>query len=103
MERCHLTMAGEIDMANAEDYLALARAIIAGCHAEADTCLTIDLSGVTFMSSSGLNMLVEVRRATTDAGMELRLVRIPEREPPAEEPEDDPSYWDAARWFRERT
>jgi len=79
MERCQLTMAGEIDMANAEDYLALARAIIAGCHAEADTCLTIDLSGVTFMSSSGLNMLVEVRRATTDAGMELRLVRILER------------------------
>jgi anti-anti-sigma regulatory factor len=24
-------------------------------------------------------MLVELRRATTDAGMELRLVRIPER------------------------
>jgi len=31
MERCHLTMAGEIDMANAEDYLELTRAIIAGC------------------------------------------------------------------------
>ena len=70
-------MAGEIDMANAEDYLELARAIIAGCRT--DACLTIDLSGVTFMSSSGLVMLVEVRKAATEAGMELRLVRIPER------------------------
>ena len=40
----------------------------------------------------------EVKREGEDV-----LVRIPEREPPAEEPEDDPSYWDAARWFRERT
>ena len=77
MERCHLTLAGEIDMANAEDYLALARVIIAGC--ETDACLTIDLSGVTFMSSSGLSILVEIREATTDAGMELRLVHIPDR------------------------
>jgi hypothetical protein len=28
--QCHLTLTGEIDMANAEDYLALAQAIIAG-------------------------------------------------------------------------
>ena len=40
----------------------------------------------------------EVKREGEDV-----LVRIPAREPPAEEPEDDPSYWDAARWFRERT
>ena len=31
------------------------------------------------------------------------LVRIPEPEPPTEEHDDDPSYWDAERWFRERT
>ena len=77
IERRHLTLAGEIDMANAEDFLQLARAIIAGCHT--DAYLTIDLSGVTFMSSSGLNMLVQIRKATTDAGIELRLVRIPDR------------------------
>ena len=64
-------------MANAEDFLELARAIIAGC--KADAGLTIDLSGVTFMGSSGLAMLVQIRKAATDAGMELRLVRVPER------------------------
>jgi Ferredoxin subunits of nitrite reductase and ring-hydroxylating dioxygenases len=31
------------------------------------------------------------------------LVRIPEGEPPQEDPEDDPSFWDAERWFRKRT
>ncbi|HEX5042772.1 MAG TPA: Rieske 2Fe-2S domain-containing protein [Candidatus Polarisedimenticolaceae bacterium] len=31
------------------------------------------------------------------------LVRIPEREPAQQEPEDDPSFWDAERWFRKRT
>lgn len=28
------------------------------------------------------------------------LVRIPEKQPVEEEPEDDPSFWDAERWFR---
>ena len=28
------------------------------------------------------------------------LVRIPETQPAREEPEDDPSFWDAERWFR---
>ena len=31
------------------------------------------------------------------------LVRVPEPEPRREEPEDDPAYWDAERWFRDRT
>jgi hypothetical protein len=31
------------------------------------------------------------------------LVRVLEPEPPAEEPQDDPSFWDAERWFRKRT
>jgi nitrite reductase (NADH) small subunit/3-phenylpropionate/trans-cinnamate dioxygenase ferredoxin subunit len=30
------------------------------------------------------------------------LVRIPEREAARKEPEDDPSFWDAERWFRKR-
>jgi anti-anti-sigma factor len=77
IQRRHPILAGEIDMANAEDFLQLARAIIAGC--QTDACLTIDLSGVTFMSSSGLAMLVQIRKAATAAGMELRLVRVPKR------------------------
>jgi anti-sigma B factor antagonist len=72
---CRLALTGEIDMANAEDYLALARVMIAGAGTE--PCFTIDLSGVTFMGSSGLRMLLDIRKAATDAGMELRLAGTP--------------------------
>jgi anti-sigma B factor antagonist len=75
--RCRLTLTGEIDMANAQDSLALAQALIAECQTEA--CITIDLSGVTFMGSTGLAMLVGIRKAATDAGMELRLAGTPPR------------------------
>jgi anti-sigma B factor antagonist len=42
-------------------------------------CFTIDLSGVTFMGSTGLAMLVGIRKAATNAGMELRLDGTPAR------------------------
>ena len=74
--RC-LTLTGEIDLANAEDYLAAARAMIAECNTA--PCFTIDLSGVTFMGSTGLAMLVGIRKAATNAGMELRLDGTPAR------------------------
>ena len=72
---CRLTLTGEIDLANAEDYLAVARATIAKC--KTASRFTIDLSGVTFMGSSALTMLVEIRKAATDAEMELRLAGSP--------------------------
>jgi anti-sigma B factor antagonist len=75
--RCRLTLTGEIDLANAEDYLAAARAMIAEC--KTTPCFTIDLSGVTFMGSTGLAMLVGIRKAATNAGMELRLDGTPAR------------------------
>ena len=76
-DRCRLTLTGEIDLANAGDYLPVARAVITECKAE--PCFTIDLSGVTFIDSTGLAMLVGIRKATTDAGMELRLAGTPRR------------------------
>ena len=75
--RCGLTLTGEIDLANAENYRAAAEAIIAGCNG--DPCFTIDLSGVTFMDSTGLAMLVDIRNVASDAGMELRLDGTPPR------------------------
>ena len=74
---CRLTLTGEIDLANCDDYLAVARGIIAGCTTE--PCFTVDLSGVTFMDSCGLKMLVDMGNAATDAGMELRLDGTPPR------------------------
>ena len=75
--RCGLTLTGEIDLANAENYRAAAEAIIAGCNG--DPCFTIDLSGVTFMDSTGLAMLVGIRNVASGAGMELRLDGTPPR------------------------
>ena len=75
--RCRLTLTGEIDLANAGDYLAVARAMIAECRTAPR--FTIDLSGVTFMGSSALGMLVGIRKAATNAGMELRLDGTPAR------------------------
>jgi len=75
--RCRLTLNGEIDLANAGDYLAVAREMIAECRTA--PFFTIDLSGVTFMGSSGLGMLVGIRKAATNAGMELRLDGTPAR------------------------
>jgi anti-sigma B factor antagonist len=73
--RCRLTLTGEIDLANTPIYLAAARAIIARC--KTAPCFTIDLSGVTFMGTSGLTMLVEIRKAATAADMELQLAGSP--------------------------
>jgi anti-sigma B factor antagonist len=75
--RCRLTLTGEIDLANAEDHLATARAMIAECNTA--PCFTIDLSGVTLMGSTGLAMLVGIRKAATNARMELRLDGTPAR------------------------
>jgi anti-anti-sigma factor len=69
--RCRLTLTGEIDVANAENYLAVAQAIIAGY--KTDPRFTIDLSDITFIDCMGLGMLVAIRNAATDARMELRL------------------------------
>jgi anti-sigma B factor antagonist len=72
---CWLTLTGEIDLANAAEYLQVARGMIA--ERRTDPCFTSDLSNVTFMDSTGLGMLVDIRNAATNAGMELRLAGTP--------------------------
>ena len=75
-DRCRVILTGEIDLANAEEFLVLAQAMIAECP---EARFTIDLSGVTFIDSTGLAMLVRIRTAATDAGMDLRLAGTPPR------------------------
>ena len=75
-DRCRVILTGEIDLANAEEFLVLAQVMIAECP---EARFTIDLSGVTFIDSTGLAMLVRIRRAATDAGMDLRLAGTPPR------------------------
>ena len=58
-----LFLSGEIDMASAEGITSALRALI-----EAGGPVTIDLSDVTFMDSTGLHVLVEAARALGDRG-----------------------------------
>ncbi|MGW3358611.1 STAS domain-containing protein [Streptomyces bungoensis] len=42
-----------------------------------NACLVLDLSGVTFCDSSGLNALLEAGRIAADKGKSLALARVP--------------------------
>jgi len=65
-----LSVAGEIDLATAEAFRDQLRRLIAEAHSPA----LVDLSGVTFMDSSGVDALASARRRAGDAGVELILV-----------------------------
>jgi anti-anti-sigma factor len=62
-------VSGEVDMATAP---ALGQAIEGT--SELTTRVIVDLSGVTFLDSSALNMLVVAKRALAGRGVELRVV-----------------------------
>ena len=66
---CAVTVSGEIDAHSAP----LLADHLSDC-AATDTDIAIDLSGVSFMDSSGLRMLIELRQRVEDAphGLVLR-------------------------------
>jgi anti-sigma B factor antagonist len=64
MTRCHL--GGEVDMANVPTY----EAELMG-HLGTDPHLVVDCTDLTFIDSSGLNMLVRVRNAARQCGGDL--------------------------------
>ena len=67
-----LLLSGEIDLASAD---ALRRAGIRAVDALGPSDrLDIDLSGVTFIDSSGLGALVSIRNAADSAGREMSLL-----------------------------
>lgn len=61
---------GEIDIATAPEFRATALGAVARCPG----LLVADLSGVSFIDSSGLNVLVLLRQEALSRGHELRLV-----------------------------
>jgi anti-sigma B factor antagonist len=75
-ERCDraggsiLVVRGEIDLATAADF----RDELGKLIADVDSPALVDLSGVTFMDSSGVDVLAGARRQAGDAGVELVLV-----------------------------
>jgi anti-sigma B factor antagonist len=75
VDRNELTLGGEIDAANASGFLDAALGVLAHC----EDFLTVDLSDVTFLDSTGLGMLLEVRGAARATGKRVRLRGTPDR------------------------
>jgi anti-anti-sigma factor len=69
---CTLFVAGEVDMAGVDE---LVTQLVAAC--ERPTPVVVDLSGVTFMDSSGLRALVIAQNTATENGCELKISSPP--------------------------
>ena len=69
-----VTVSGEIDLSNAHDVLeAIGDVVRSGA-----TAIILDLSGVTFLDSSGIAMLFRLRQRISHSRQELRLVVPPD-------------------------
>lgn len=68
---CVLSVSGEIDMASADAFLHR----LLDCLDRVDS-LEIDLSGVTFMDSSGLSALLRMNKAAAATGKRAVLVKL---------------------------
>ncbi|GAA3649761.1 hypothetical protein GCM10022237_06860 [Nocardioides ginsengisoli] len=66
-----IRVAGEVDMTSTDDLLALAT----DCLDRGDR-LRLDLGAVTFIDSSGLGILLRIRRHAADAGKLLTLAYV---------------------------
>lgn len=66
-----IRVAGEVDIASTEEFLALASNALARCRH-----LRLDLGDVSFMDSSGLGILLRIRRSALDAGTRLTLASL---------------------------
>jgi anti-sigma B factor antagonist len=70
-----VAVAGDLDLATAGTLVAASTwHLESGCR-----LLALDLAGVTFMDSSGLGALIEVRNTAMQAGVELILARPPRK------------------------
>lgn len=66
-----LVVSGDVDLATAHEFVAAADAWTAS---RMRGPVRLDLSGVTFLDSSGISALLEIRRAATSAGTDVVLV-----------------------------
>ena len=71
-----LRFAGELDLANADDVRAQARAAL---DTPGVTTLIIDLSDVTFMDSTSIGAFIEIQQWVTGTDVDLRLRNLPAR------------------------
>ncbi|GAA2342825.1 STAS domain-containing protein [Streptomyces kunmingensis] len=67
-----ITLSGDLDYETAPDLLAAVTALAA----PAGTTVTLDLSGVQFFDSAGINVLLRARGALHERGAELAVRRL---------------------------
>jgi anti-anti-sigma factor len=68
-----LVASGEVDIAVVDDLLAAARTTLD----RASDVLEVDLAGVTFIDSSGLGALVQIRNLAAERDLRVSLARVP--------------------------
>lgn len=66
---------GDLDL----DTLGPARSLLEEALATGPAVLVVDLAGVTFCDSSGLNLLLQIRLAAQEAGVPTRLASVPDQ------------------------
>ena len=70
---CVMTVRGDIDLASAPDFESCLRSALDG----SPSSITIDLTGLTFIDSSGLRVLVSLSKEAQSRGATLGLRNIP--------------------------
>lgn len=73
---CVVTLHGDIDIANAEEVLTSATDAINTCPTDS-TRIIMDLAAVTFIDSTGIGALVNVRNASRERGIPTLLRNVP--------------------------
>jgi len=71
---CRIEASGEIDLALAEDFVAAGKSGLGGPEVES---VVIDMGGVTFMDSTGLSALVQIRNEALRLDKSIALERVP--------------------------
>jgi len=74
-DRAVVLVQGDVDLATAPTFLREVRATLALPIAG----VAVDLGGVTFMDSSGINVLVKTRREATERSITFTLGAVPEQ------------------------
>jgi anti-anti-sigma factor len=75
-ERSVLRLTGELDLESVSELRLHAEAELAAGRCRT---LTIDMSGLTFIDSTGLGLLVELRRSAAVSDVALEIVNVPPR------------------------
>ncbi len=69
----HLRISGELDMASAAELVG----VIEQLRADGTTAITLDLTNVVFMDSTGLRAVLSGQRLCEESGYEFRLIPGP--------------------------